>query len=276
LLLVHGRYSLLRNTKVIYHSFYKNAVIFLIIAWYSFFNGASGLALYGDWIMTFYNLIVTALPPLFVACFDRDISERIINENPNCLKEVQRGIFFNKKTIFSWLASAVWHSIVVFLIGVAIFWKNNNIVMGGRDGDLKLMQNILQTAAVCIPISKFSLEYITWNFVIFIGIWLSIAGYFFILGIECTMLYAIPSQYHVINWMFRTPPFYFMIFLSLVIALFPDFLLKYWVRTFSPANWQILQEIDLKRANRYQFNKDEPIGIDVDSKGSVQKVQIEG
>jgi len=42
LLLVHGRYSLLRNTKVIYMSFYKNTMVFICNWYFAFLNGASG------------------------------------------------------------------------------------------------------------------------------------------------------------------------------------------------------------------------------------------
>jgi P-type E1-E2 ATPase len=42
LLTVHGRYSLLRNTKVIYYCFYKNIATFLCQIWFSLFSGYSG------------------------------------------------------------------------------------------------------------------------------------------------------------------------------------------------------------------------------------------
>lgn len=44
LLFIHGRYSLLRNTKVIYASFYKNATMFLCNVYFAFYSGASGQA----------------------------------------------------------------------------------------------------------------------------------------------------------------------------------------------------------------------------------------
>jgi len=218
------------------------------------------MTLYDDWIMTFYNLIITALPPLFVACFDKDISEETIRKNPKALIEVQKGCYFNKRTIFAWLLAAFWHSMVVFLIGVGVFWPNNLVSFHGRDGGLKLLQNTVQTSAVLIPLCKFSLEMVSWNGFIFFGIYGSTAVYFVLLAIENTFYVSVPEQYGIFAMMFETTSFYFMVFLSIVVALFPDFSIKYYKRSYFPDNWQILEEQDIKRNSGdeevlYQFSE---------------------
>eukprot|EP01114_Cavostelium_apophysatum_P004419 TRINITY_DN1464_c0_g1_i1.p1 TRINITY_DN1464_c0_g1~~TRINITY_DN1464_c0_g1_i1.p1 ORF type:complete len:1137 (+),score=375.62 TRINITY_DN1464_c0_g1_i1:221-3631(+) len=252
LISVHGRYSLIRNSAIVHFSFYKNIAFAFAQFWYSFVNGYSGLTLFDDWILTFFNLIITPLPPLFVACFEKDISEETIRRNPKVLKEVQNGAYFSYATLSAWLMSAVWHSIVSFAVGLAVFWGRNNIVIGGQDGDLKVFQNTVQTCAIMIPITKFALEYITWNGFIFFGIYASILVYYFLLLIESFMISSIPQQYNIFVMIFKTPPLYFMTILSIVIALLPDFTVKYCHRTFFPDNWQIFQELEHKQGKSGQ------------------------
>jgi len=224
--------------------------------------------------MTFYNLVITALPPLFVGIFEKDISEATIEKNPKALKEVAAGVYFCYKTIFAWLVSAIWHSLVVFFFGIAVFYGNNNIVTHGRDGDLADFQNSIQTSAVIVPLLKFALETITWNGFIFFGIYGSMAAYFVILAIESTLLSAIPSQYNIFVMLFLTPPFYFMVFGSIVVALTPDFLVKYMHRQFYPDNWQILQESELKIKKAYLYDPSNTIvDSDKEEKADV-KVKI--
>lgn len=52
LLLVHGRWSYQRVTKLILYSFYKNMVFALSQFWLSFYNGFSGQTMYDGWSIT--------------------------------------------------------------------------------------------------------------------------------------------------------------------------------------------------------------------------------
>lgn len=39
--------------------------------------------IYDDWLMAFFNILITSLPPLAVATFEQDIPEKAINEVRN-------------------------------------------------------------------------------------------------------------------------------------------------------------------------------------------------
>lgn len=52
LLLVHGRWSYKRVTKLILYSFYKNMVFALSQFWLSWYNGFSGQTMYDGWSIT--------------------------------------------------------------------------------------------------------------------------------------------------------------------------------------------------------------------------------
>eukprot|EP01122_Echinamoeba_exundans_P017726 TRINITY_DN965_c0_g1_i1.p1 TRINITY_DN965_c0_g1~~TRINITY_DN965_c0_g1_i1.p1 ORF type:complete len:918 (-),score=99.81 TRINITY_DN965_c0_g1_i1:823-3576(-) len=79
LLTVHGRYCLMRNTKIIYYSFYKNIATFMTQIWFSIFSGFSSQTLFDDWVMTAFNMVFTAAPIGFLGMFEKDLVETIIS-----------------------------------------------------------------------------------------------------------------------------------------------------------------------------------------------------
>ena len=60
LLFVHGAWSYLRLTKVILYYFYKNVTLFVILFWYTFYNGFSGQILFDRWTLAAYNVVSSA------------------------------------------------------------------------------------------------------------------------------------------------------------------------------------------------------------------------
>ncbi|KAK9116965.1 hypothetical protein Sjap_015912 [Stephania japonica] len=71
LLLVHGRWSYHRLSKVITYFFYKNLTFTLTQFWFTFQTGFSGQRFYDDWFQSLYNVIFTALPVIILGCLTR-------------------------------------------------------------------------------------------------------------------------------------------------------------------------------------------------------------
>src|SRR5690349_21690577 len=105
LLCVHGRYSYVRVTGIIQYSFYKNMGFTLSMLYFSFFNGFTGQTLYDSWVITFYNIIFTSLPPLFFGLFEKDISEYVIYKHPEVYHNMQAGALFTRRTFLCWMTS---------------------------------------------------------------------------------------------------------------------------------------------------------------------------
>jgi len=70
LLLVHGRWSYLRNGELILYFFYKNFIFTLPQIYFSFYNGFSGQTCFDEWNISFYNMFFTALPLMVKALFE--------------------------------------------------------------------------------------------------------------------------------------------------------------------------------------------------------------
>ena len=154
LMFVHGRFSLLRNTKVIYMSFYKNVALFMGLIWFALFSGASGQALYGDWVMTFYNLVFTALPVLYVGLFEKDVREVVLEQHPEAYR-AQRSLRY--WTLLRWLGGAIWHSLVIY--GCA-YWTlaEDSLLSNGQSAGLRAFGALAMLIGFHVVMFKMALE----------------------------------------------------------------------------------------------------------------------
>ncbi|KAI7869217.1 hypothetical protein BDF14DRAFT_1874354 [Spinellus fusiger] len=121
LLLVHGAWAYQRLSKMIFFYFYKNVALYLTQFWYAFYNGFSGSTLYESWTMSCFNVIFTFLPPL------------AIDKYPQMYMLGQTNEFFNQKKFWGWFLNAVYHSLILFFMGVAAF-KDDGVFRDGVVG----------------------------------------------------------------------------------------------------------------------------------------------
>jgi len=254
LLTVHGRYSYIRNTTLIQYSIYKNASAFLVQFWYAFYCGYSATTIYDDWIVTFFNIFFTSIPPLFFAIFEKDIEEDVIEEYPEAYRYVQKGKLFTYSTLFTWMLFAIWNSLV-FYFGGAILMANEPIVYSGRTYGLKLMGNIVSTYAIVTVILKVSTITNLWNVLVHVGMWGSIAIYVVIFCVESFIPVLFPRQYLQFYYMVSNPNFWAVFLIVVAICLTPDVLGSYIKGQFYPDDWQILQEA--KHFNKYDRLKED-------------------
>ena len=77
LLLVHGRYSYKRITRMVLFFFYKNMLFGVSIFAFNAFNAFSGQFIYNDFYMTLFNVVFTALTPIVIGIFDRDVDKEM-------------------------------------------------------------------------------------------------------------------------------------------------------------------------------------------------------
>jgi magnesium-transporting ATPase (P-type) len=62
LLFKHGRWNYIRMSELINYFFYKNYVYVFLQILFSINNGFSSQTIIADWLLTFYNMVFTALP----------------------------------------------------------------------------------------------------------------------------------------------------------------------------------------------------------------------
>mmetsp|Transcript_6396 Transcript_6396/g.8898 ORF Transcript_6396/g.8898 Transcript_6396/m.8898 type:complete len:1206 (+) Transcript_6396:189-3806(+) len=242
LLVVHGRYSLIRNAAVIHSSLYKNMAYFFTQFWFGFVNGWSAQTLYDDYMITLYNIIFTSAPPFFLALFEKDLTEDIIYENAWVYKTVQDGKMFTMKTVAGWLASAFYHSLVFFGCGCLIFLSEPVAHNGQTDG-LLFMGHYVATIGIFVVLAKIAWETKYWTWVNFAFEVLSLLVYFLVLLVISSLPSSWPDGYWMFFRLFSTPSWYLTILVGFFIALVPDIVYKVVQREYFPEKWQILQDI---------------------------------
>lgn len=58
---------------MILYFFYKNMLFTIPQLFFTYLSAYSGLSVFDDWYITFYNLFFTALPLVFKAVIDQDV-----------------------------------------------------------------------------------------------------------------------------------------------------------------------------------------------------------
>ncbi|KAJ3219341.1 hypothetical protein HDU67_001560 [Dinochytrium kinnereticum] len=128
LIAVHGRYSYLRMSQLIYYSFYKNLTAITVQWWFGFYSLWSGQLVYEDIFISAYNVVFTGVPPLFLAVFERDVNEDKIEMYPELYRQVKGGLYWNWTHKVGVLLSSLWHSLAIYY---AVYFAFGESVLTG-------------------------------------------------------------------------------------------------------------------------------------------------
>ncbi|CAO3618575.1 unnamed protein product [Cunninghamella echinulata] len=247
LLLVHGAWAYQRLSKMIFYYFYKNVTLYLTQFWYSIFNGFSGQTLYESWTMSCFNVFFTILPPLAIGIFDQFTSARLLAKYPQMYMLGQSNEFFNQKRFWGWILNAVYHSAVLFFLGMAAF-RNDEVFASGWAGGQwwvgttifsSTLATILYKAALITDVwTKWTLLAIPGSMVIWF-IFLPLVSYVGPMlpwGIFLEYIGIIPALWGNVNyWLF-----FILVPLACVLR---DYMWKYYKRMYRTKNYHYVQEI---------------------------------
>ncbi|KNC48318.1 uncharacterized protein AMSG_04549 [Thecamonas trahens ATCC 50062] len=256
LLLVHGHWCYHRISTLIFYCFYKNMALTLIPFWFVFFNGFSGQTFVERWTIAMYNTLFTALPIITMGLYDQVLRRTSLLQYPKLYYRGQDNKYFDGWAFASWVASAVFHSIVFFFFVEAALAHN----VHGPDGRVfGLFSNGVHifTAVVIAVNLKAALELSTWNIVTVSALAASLVLYFgWLVGFSyvASFFRDAVNMYFVGTTVIATPTFWFLGLLVPVLALLPDYTLKYLRRWYYPEPADIVKELKVTA-------DDEHIGI---------------
>eukprot|EP01090_Pellita_catalonica_P016434 TRINITY_DN4690_c0_g1_i1.p1 TRINITY_DN4690_c0_g1~~TRINITY_DN4690_c0_g1_i1.p1 ORF type:complete len:461 (-),score=59.27 TRINITY_DN4690_c0_g1_i1:23-1255(-) len=249
LLFVHGRNSFIRSAGLIQYSFYKNITFTMGAIWFSFFTGFSGQTIYDSWVIGLFNVIYAALPPFIYGFFERDLSDQMIYDNPKVYEKVQSGAFFSKKTFFSWLLSAFWHSIVCFMIGFALFWINETVLPDGRTAGLWTFGCFIASYGIIVVNLRMALFIKTWNSLFILSVVGTLIAFFVTMAIYATFrddpFGWFGPMYFVFFMSLSSPVYWLSLALAIVLALVPDCCIAYYFQMYKPDVVQKLRETEI-------------------------------
>ncbi|EFA84150.1 transmembrane protein [Heterostelium album PN500] len=241
LLCVHGRYSYLRVAGLIQYSFYKNMCFTLCLFWFSFFSLFTGQTIFDSWIITFYNILFTSLPPFFYGLVEKDIDDTSIMSNPLIYRRLQLSPIFTKKTFLMWNIAALWHSLTMFF-GFYLLMDNDIMGPNGHTSGIWTFGTLVSTAAILVSNFKIAVEIKTWNLFNVGSILFSFLVYFIMLMLYSYVRGLNSNMFDIFSIELKTVSYHLTILIIILIALVPDFIFKYSVNItarghYTSINW---------------------------------------
>ncbi|KAM0328772.1 hypothetical protein ACHAQA_005185 [Verticillium albo-atrum] len=175
LLFVHGRWNYLRTGKYILATFWKEIVFFLPQAHYQRFNGYTGTSLYENWSLTVFNTLFTSLPVIFLGAFEKDLSAKTLLKYPELYTYGHKSSAINLWLYVGWTILGIAESFIIFYITWAVYDR----LYFDQDTSLFAMGTVPFTVCVVfINIKLLVLEMHTKTIISFLGVFLSVGGWF--------------------------------------------------------------------------------------------------
>ncbi|ORZ40601.1 hypothetical protein BCR44DRAFT_1176750 [Catenaria anguillulae PL171] len=244
LLLVHGAWSYQRLSKLILYSFYKNITLYMTQFWFALYNGFSGQTVYESWIISYYNVAFTVLPPLIIGIFDQFASARMLDRYPQMYMLGQRGEFFNVKIFWSWTFNALYHSLLLYFTAMAIF--DVDVIFGsGLVAGHWAFGSTMYTAVLATVIFKAALVTDLWTKWAWISSMGSIAFWLVFLPVYSVIapMLNFSTELDGMETLMSSGVFWLTIIVLPVLCLVRDYGYKYYKRMYLTRSYHIVQEI---------------------------------
>ena len=177
LLVVHGRFSLLRNSLCVTMSFFKNVCLAFTQVQFSFYSGWSATTLVDGWIMTFYNTLFLASTPFLCGCLEKDVTEEAAMTMPELYAPLRDGLYFDVKTLARWFLQGIGYSLFLFFATLPTMIRGDLGQGGAHNAGLLGHGTLIVSILVFLSLAKMALHVRYWHVLAFVGIGLSIAIY---------------------------------------------------------------------------------------------------
>eukprot|EP00931_Biecheleriopsis_adriatica_P049981 TRINITY_DN28922_c0_g1_i1.p1 TRINITY_DN28922_c0_g1~~TRINITY_DN28922_c0_g1_i1.p1 ORF type:complete len:1537 (-),score=281.76 TRINITY_DN28922_c0_g1_i1:177-4787(-) len=237
LLLVHGRWDYKRTCKFILYTFWKNAIITLLLFYYTFFSGFSGTCMFTSAVWTSFNLILF-FPIIATGVFDRDVTAKQAMKLPGLYETGRLGVDLNLVKMIEMLLSALVHSFVLMTVAV--------VAVG--DVDVAATGNYYSFGFMVFTWLIITMNYravfitTTYNWVFVAGILSSLALYVLFLLVYCNLPSIFPEVYHTMNQVLVTPLFWIGSLTVPLLAMMIDMFKAYLVLEFLPNRGDLILE----------------------------------
>lgn len=226
LLLVHGHWCYSRLANMIIYFFYKNAANVNLLFWYQFFCGFTANAMIDHWLMIFFNLIFTSVPPVMFGIMDKDVSAEMLLGLPELYRTGQGKGEYSFMTFWISMVDAFYQSLVAFFIPYYTY--------RGSDMDIYAFGTALNTVSLFTILLHLSIEIKAWTIVHAVTILGSVALYF-IVTLAYGVMYLNYSGFWHLQAQMGDPMFYLVCLIATVIALLPRYLFHVLKNSIAPS-----------------------------------------
>ncbi|KAJ5066837.1 putative phospholipid-transporting atpase [Anaeramoeba ignava] len=249
LLLVHGRWSYRRNTKLILYSFYKNMAFSLIQIFFAMFSAWSAQTLFDSILISIYNVVFTSLPIIVYSVFEQDVSQDAELKYPQLYEGGNRESLFGFKRFWIWLLQGIFHALILFFVPMLV-WRIEPVSSDGKVSGIWGMSIAVYSSLVIVVNLKIAIECSYWTWIHHVTIWGSIVVWFLAASILSSSLKLSSSMYDVTYHVFGMSQFWFILIFVPVFCLLPDFFYKYFTSNYNPLDFQVIRRFEVNQKKR--------------------------
>eukprot|EP00775_Hariotina_reticulata_P007204 gene7204-7418_t len=260
LLLLHGRWSYLRNKEVVLYSFYKNWAYVLVYVYLQFVAGFSAVPVFTTMMISTFNMIFTACPIVAYAVLEQDLKVQTVLEHPETYEVTRtatRAKFFWEFVLYTYIVGT-WHSLpVYFLPWYTLTTPDRNALAQ----DLAGTGTAVFIALVFAVALKLCLRTHCWSWITHLVYWLSLAVLFpfvYVISIlwPSTSISGVADMSGVGYSLFSSAVFWLATLVGApAIALLPDIAVMLFRRYLRPDVVTLLQEKEVLDAVQAKATK---------------------
>lgn len=249
LLLVHGRWSYQRIADMHSNFFYKNVIWTLAMFWFMPFCYFDATYLYDYSFILFYNLIFTSLPVIVLGSFDQDINSKAALAFPQLYVRGIRGLEYTRTKFWFYMLDGLYQSAVVFFIPYLVWQLGLAVASNGMGIDsLADFGTTVAVAAIFAANTYVGMNTHYWTSIT----WVVVIGSSLVMILWIVIYSFLPVNTFFSNTdgfvneveiLFANVTFWTTIVFSVLVALAPRFLIKFFKSTYTPLDKDIVREM---------------------------------
>ncbi|KAH7433026.1 hypothetical protein KP509_07G050900 [Ceratopteris richardii] len=238
LLLIHGHLNYRRLGYMVLYNFYRNAVLVMLLFWYTLYTAFSTSPAITQWSLVLYTVIYTSVPTIVVAIMDRNLSPQTLLKYPGLYKSGQQNESYSRLLFWLTMLDTLWQSLVLFYVPYLTF--RHSTIDTWSIGSIWIISVVI---LVNLHLAM-DVEHYTW--ITHLAIWGSIvATYICLIALDLLTDDDSLVYYGTIFNIAGTASYWLDIFLIIVIALLPRFVVKLVKQKFWPSDVDIAREEEI-------------------------------
>ena len=289
LILVHGRWSHFRISKMIVYFFYKNMIFTIPHFLFGFLCCFSGQTIFDDWYISLYNLLFTSFPLVMRSIFEKDVYYKsFINDQLYDLKLVKKNYpflysqtaklnEFDDETFFYYVIRGMLHGFFLFYLSYAVCLDLPILNEDGFSDDFWMFSIVLFTLVVLIANIQLAISIRYWYLLTFLAFLIPTFGAYVAYMWISNFIIQFPLAFTV-SMLFRSSQFYLLVILVCAIIFIvelcleikkieKEILVEYFKEMITNEKQKIVEEAKIQKngADSYKKNKSEIIEMKISS-----------
>ncbi|KAI9694362.1 MAG: hypothetical protein M1820_008962 [Bogoriella megaspora] len=254
LVLVHGRWSYRRLAESVANFFYKNMVWTFSLFWYQIYNNFDCSYLFDYTYLLLYNLAFTSLPVILMGILDQDVTDKVSLAVPQLYRRGIERLEWTQTKFWLYMLDGIYQSVICFFMAYLVFYKATFESVDGKSiNDSKRIGIYVATPAVTVVNVYILLNTQRWDWFMVLITVISILLIWFWNGVYGSFTGGF-LFYQSAPQVYAQLTFWALIFLTIIIALLPRFVVKSFQKIFMPSDIDIVRE--QVRQGKFEYLKD--------------------